>query len=280
MIVDAHQHFWNVERIDYPWLRRPENRPLNRTFAPAMLAPLLEETGIDKTVLVQALDSRQDTKAMLDLADQYSWIGAVVGWIPLEQPDMAQRQLEKYLEHPKFKGVRHLIHEEADPDWLVRDAVIDGLKLLAIMQVPFDVVAVYPNHLKHVSTLADRVPKLRMVIDHLAKPPIRSGDMRDWRTQIERAAASPNVYAKISGLNTAGDWASWSHRDWIPYVDSAVELFGPDRLMFGSDWPVATLAGTYRQVWDETRAVTARYGPNAQELMLGQTAYRFYGLEG
>ncbi|PSR20878.1 MAG: hypothetical protein C7B45_13010 [Sulfobacillus acidophilus] len=279
MIVDAHQHFWDIERIHYAWLERPENQALKRTFSPPMLAPLLNEIGIDRTVLVQALDSRLDTEAMLKFADQYPWIGAVVGWVPLDEPELASRQLENYVKHPKFKGVRHLIHEEANPDWLLRDEVIAGLRLLASLGIPFDVVAVYPNHLKHVPTLAERVPNLRMVIDHLAKPPIRSGDIRDWRRQMEQAAASPQVYAKVSGLNTASDWASWSYRDWIPYVDAAVELFGPERLMFGSDWPVATLAGTYRQVWDATMAVVERYGDRAKDSIFGGTAQRFYKLE-
>jgi L-fuconolactonase len=139
-------------------------------------------------------------------------------------------------------------------------------------------VAVYPNHLEHVPTVAERVPNLRMVIDHLAKPPIRSGEMGEWRGQMKQAAASPQVYAKVSGLNTAADWTSWSHRDLIPYVDAAVELFGPERLMFGSDWPVATLAGTYRQVWNETMMVVKRYGGRAQDFIFGETACRFYGL--
>ena len=280
MRVDAHQHFWNNEAGDYPWLDRPENAAINCTFGPDMLAPLLGEAGIDRTVLVQAMDSAKDTESMLVLAAENAWIGGVVGWVPLDNPDAAGKRLETLLRNTKFKGVRHLIHEEADPDWVVRDVVIEGLKVLAAMDVPFDVVAVFPNHLKHVPELAERVPNLRMVIDHLAKPPIKSKAMDDWKQQMVQAAGYPQVYAKVSGLNTAADWNTWTAQDFEPYIDVAFEHFGANRLMFGSDWPVATLAGTYRQVWDATRQVVARYGPEAELAIFGDTAAQFYRLAG
>ncbi len=280
MKVDAHQHFWNNEAGDYPWLDRPENAAINRTYGPAMLAPLLKDAGIDQTVLVQAMDSDTDTDSMLALAAEHAWIGGVVGWVPLDNPAAAAKRLDTLLRNPKFKGVRHLIHEEADPDWVVRDVVIEGLKVLASMDVPFDVVAVFPNHLRHVPELAERVPNLRIVIDHLAKPPIKSKNMDDWKEQMIRAAGYPQVYAKVSGLNTAADWKSWTAQDFEPYINVAYEQFGADRLMFGSDWPVATLAGTYRQVWDATREVVARYGPVAEAAILGGTATHFYRLAG
>lgn len=279
MRVDAHQHFWNLDRVAYPWLS-PADGPIFRTIEAPELEPQLAAAGIERTVLVQAMNSAEDTRYMLEVADRHSWIGAVVGWVPLLEPDEAARQLETLTRHPKFRGVRHLIHNEPDPDWVVQDRAVQGLKVLAAFGLPFDVVAVFPNHLRHVPTLAERVPGLTMVIDHLAKPPIARGEMRPWADQLARAAECPGVYAKISGLNTAADWERWSGADLAPYVDRAVALFGADRLMFGSDWPVLTLAGDYTKVWSETLAVLERYAPAERAAILGGTAARVYRITG
>jgi L-fuconolactonase len=277
MNVDAHQHFWNLERVAYPWLSGADG-PIFRTIEAPELEPQLREAGMDRTVLVQAANSAEDTAYMLEVADRYEWVGGVVGWVPLCDPDEAGRQLERLCRHPKFKGVRHLIHNEADPDWVVQDRVLAGLQVLASFGLPFDVVAVFPHHLRHVPTLAERVPGLRMVIDHLAKPPIRTREMEPWAGQLAAAAAYPQVYAKVSGLNTAADWETWGAADLLPYVEHALDVFGPGRLMFGSDWPVLTLAGDYARVWRETLAVLAPLGVQERSQILGATAARFYGL--
>ncbi len=277
MNVDAHQHFWNLERVAYPWLSGADG-PIFRTIEAPELEPQLREAGMDRTVLVQAANSAEDTAYMLEVADRYEWVGGVVGWVPLCDPDEAGRQLERLCRHPKFKGVRHLIHNEADPDWVVQDRVLAGLEVLASFGLPFDVVAVFPHHLRHVPTLAERVPGLRMVIDHLAKPPIRTREMEPWAGQLAAAAAYPQVYAKVSGLNTAADWETWGAADLLPYVEHALDVFGPGRLMFGSDWPVLTLAGDYARVWRETLAVLAPLGVQERSQILGATAARFYGL--
>ncbi|PRX52733.1 L-fuconolactonase [Nonomuraea fuscirosea] len=273
-VVDAHQHFWNLETGSYPWLT-PESGPIFRTFEPEELLPQLAAAGVDRTVLVQSMDSAADTGAMLAQADAYDVVGAVVGWVPLTRPEAAAGALERYRRHPKFAGIRHLIHDEPDPDWLLQDTVIEGLRLLAAADLPFDVVAVLPRHLEHVPVLAERVPGLRMVIDHLAKPPIREKGWEPWASLLARAAACPGVYAKVSGLNTAAA-PDWTGEDLRPYVEHAVELFGPDRLMFGSDWPVATLAGDYARVWRETRAALSGLDEAGKAQVLGGTATRFY----
>ncbi len=277
MRVDAHQHFWNLSRVEYPWLTAADG-PIFRTFEAPELEPQIRAAGIDRTVLVQAANSAADTEYMLEVADRHPWVGAVVGWVPLDEPEAAGRALERLTRHPRFKGVRHLIHNEPDPDWVVRDRVIEGLRVLASFGVPFDVVAVFPNHLVHVPALAERVPDLRMVIDHLAKPPIAQGGMEPWAGQLARAAAYPQVTAKVSGLNTAADWATWSADDLRPYVDHALACFGPDRLMFGSDWPVATLAGDYAKVWRESQRVLEHLAPAEREAVLGTAAARFYAI--
>ena len=276
--VDTHQHFWNLDLIEYSWLI-PAYGPLYRTYGPHELEPQLQAAGIDLTVLVQSANSYADTNYMLGQADKFNWIGAVIGWVPLSNPREAAHMLDsKYGRHPKFRGMRHLIHEEQDPDWLLQDMVIEGLKLLAERDLVFEVVAVFPNHLKHVPAVAEKVPNLRLVIDHLAKPPIKDKVMGDWAEQFAAAAEYPNVYAKISGLNTAADWESWTAADLGPYVDFAFEKFGADRLMFGSDWPVCVLAGDYAKVWTETNHALAGFSQDEVEAVLGGTAEKFYRL--
>ncbi|MEU8383566.1 amidohydrolase family protein [Streptosporangium sp. NPDC048865] len=276
-VVDAHQHFWNLETGSYSWLT-PEAGPLYRTFAPEELLPQLAAAGVERTVLVQAADTYADTDAMLAQADAYDVVAAVVGWVPLNRPDEAAEALERYRRHPAFAGVRHLIHDDPDPDWVVQDTVVESLGLLAEAGLPFDVVAVLPRHLEHVSFLAERVPGLRLVVDHLAKPPIKEKGWEPWASLIARAAEHPNVYGKVSGLNTAADHETWTAEDLRPYVDHAIEAFGPERLMFGSDWPVAVLAGDYAKVWEETGVLLSGLDAAGREAVLGGTAARFYGI--
>jgi L-fuconolactonase len=224
------------------------------------------------------MNSFEDTASMLTQAEDFDWIGAVVGWVPLLDHAAERKALDRYSKHPKFRGIRHLIHEEKDPDWVVQPAVIDGLKILADYGMSFDVVAVFPNHLKHVPTLAEKVPNLTLIIDHLAKPPIKDKQMGAWADQFKAAAQYPNVFAKISGLNTAADWVTWSATDLKPYIDFAIEHFGAKRLMFGSDWPVAILAGDYAKVWAETNKALAGRPQAEIDAILGGAAAAAYRL--
>lgn len=273
--IDAHQHFWNMSKTDYPWLV-PDHGSIYANFYPRDLEPQLKAAGIDQTVLVQSMDSFEDTVAMLTQAEDFDWIGAVIGWVPLLDHEAERKALERYSKHPKFRGIRHLIHTEENPDWVVQPNVIEGLKILADYGMSFDVVAVFPNHLKHVPTLAEKVPNLTLIIDHLAKPPIKGKQMGAWADQFAAAAQYPNVYAKVSGLNTAADWANWSAVDLKSYIDFAIEKFGADRLMFGSDWPVATLAGDYAKVWAETNKALAGKSQAEIDAVLGGTALKAY----
>jgi L-fuconolactonase len=204
-------------------------------------------------------------------------VAGVVGWVPLERPGELEAELARRLAHPRFCGVRHLIHDDPDPDWLRRPAVLDGLRLLAERGVPFDVVAERPRHLEHVPFLRAEVPGLRLVIDHLAKPPIATEGWQPWADLIA-AAAQAGAYAKVSGLNTAADHATWSADDLRPYVEHALACFGPERLMFGGDWPVALLAGDYAKVFRETGRLLAGLSPADRERILAGTATEFYGL--
>ncbi|MBL8116803.1 MAG: amidohydrolase family protein [Anaerolineae bacterium] len=276
MKVDTHHHFWNLSEVEYPWLT-PADGAIYNTFEPHHLAPQVKAAGIDKTVIVQSANNYADTASMLIHADYNDWIGGVIGWVDLLDPAKTEADLSIFMRHPKFRGIRHLIHMERDPDWVLQPAVIESLKVLAKHNMIFEVVAVFPNHLKHVPILSERVPELKMIIDHLAKPPIKDKGMSPWSDQLKAAAANPNVYAKISGLNTAAA-ADWSATDLQPYVDHAVECFSPSRLMFGSDWPVCILAGDYQQVWAETNKALSKYNGTEQAMILGGTAQSLYRL--
>ena len=277
MRVDSHQHFWNLSKTDYPWLT-PSSSVLYKAFYPRDLEPLLKAAGIDKTVLVQASDSLEDTVSMLTQAEDFDWIGAVVGWVPLLDHAAERRALERYTRHEKFRGMRHLIHGEKDPDWIVQPSVIEGLRILADYGQSFDVAAVYPNHLKHIPTVAEKVPGLTLIIDHLAGPPIKDRQMGAWAEQMSAAAQFPNVYAKVSGLGTATGREDWSADDILPYIDFVIDQFGADRLLFGSDWPVSLLAGDYGRVWEQTNRALAGRSQEQIDAILGETARKVYRL--
>ncbi|PWV95841.1 L-fuconolactonase [Paenibacillus cellulosilyticus] len=278
MIIDSHVHIWNIDKVRYAW-PTPDDADLYRNIEPVELKPLLGAAGINGTVLVQAADHAEETDYLLEQAKQHEYILGVVGWVPIDRPDEARRQLEKHAGNRYFKGVRHLIHCENDPDWLVRPEVLEGLRVLAAYGKTFDVVAVFPNHLRHVPDVAQQVPGLRMVLDHLAKPPIALGvGMEEWAAQLEAAASHPNVHGKLSGLNTACDWNDWSSDDWRASVEVAMRAFGAERLMFGSDWPVANLAGGYERVWEATNEVLAGLSERERAAVLGGTAKAFYKL--
>ncbi|PSL08223.1 L-fuconolactonase [Haloactinopolyspora alba] len=274
-VVDAHQHLWDLDAVEYPWLT-PDAGPIYRTFGWSDLSPELAATGVDATVLVQAANSVEDTEAMLAQADAHPEIVGVVGWVDLTDPAAARATLERFASDPRFVGVRHLIHDEPDPDWLLQDTVLDTLGLLVDHDLSFDVVAVLPRHLEHVPRLARRHPELRLVIDHLAKPPIREKGWQPWASLLEQAAAFPTVHAKVSGLDTAADWRTWTTDDLAPYVEHALELFGPDRLMAGGDWPISVLAGGYRKVWAATDELLAPLSDEQRRRVLGETAVEFY----
>ena len=280
MIIDAHQHYWNLDTGRYDWLT-PDLAAIYRNFGPADLEPMLAAAGVDATIVVQAARTLDDTDSMLAQSDVHDFIAAVVGWLPLTDTAASERLLdETYLDHPKYRGVRHLNHDEADPDWLVRPDVIQSLRLLESKGLVFDVVALYPLHLGHVPTLAAACPGLRIVIDHLAKPPIASGDLTAWKADLATSATHDNVVAKVSGLGTEVGADDWSATDLVECVSHAIDVLGPDRLMFGSDWPVAELAGDYAQVFDETCSVLDQLGIDGDDraAIMGGTAASVYNI--
>jgi L-fuconolactonase len=275
MITDSHQHFWQVGRFDYPWMTS-DLGVLYRDYLPDELAPILGKNGVSKTVLVQASNSVAESHWLLSLADENRFIAGVVGWVDLTSPHV-DAQLDELTAHPKFKGVRHLVESEPHDDWLVQPVVLSGLKRLTSYGLSYDLL-VHTRHLKHAATVAESCPDLALVIDHLAKPPIAKNDMKDWAQALKPLASYPNVHCKLSGLVTEANWNSWQTDDLRPYVDYALELFGPERLMFGSDHPVCLLAASYDRVLQSFQEILERVSAVDREKIFSTNAARFYRL--
>jgi L-fuconolactonase len=255
-----------------------EHAAIDRTFEPRDLVSLLASSGIDATVVVQSADEDRDTDYLFELVADEPCVGAVTAWCKLDDIRVARRRLDELSAQPKLRAIRHLIHAEADPHWLLRDDVQPALALLEERGLLLELPAVFPDHLGDVPELAQRYPALTLVVDHLAKPPLGTERMAAWRVELEAASASPNVVAKVSGLNTMLRRPDWDAGDLEPAVRAAFDAFGPERLLFGSDWPVALLNGTYEHVVRETMRAIRSVAGNDAGAILGGNAKRLYAL--
>ena len=277
-IIDCHQHLWDLSKVEYSWLV-PDYGPLYRTYLAPELEPQMKEAGVSATIMVQSANSYADTVYMLDQADVYPWMIGVVGWTNLLDPADTTKAIERFSKNRYFQGVRHLIHEEPDPHWLLQPVVWESLRLLAAAGYTFDVVATKHEHLECLPTVSEQVPDLRMVIDHLAQPPFQAGELGQWGEDMQLLAQNPNIYAKISGLGTAsGDWASWSADNIRTIVHWTIDLFGAERCMFGGDWPVSVLAGGYVKAFTAYKQLLAERSQAEQEQISHKTATKFYGV--
>jgi L-fuconolactonase len=224
LVVDAHQHFWTYGTYQTSWMEKPPYagdpafQPLRRTFDPDELIPEIRAAGVHCTVTIEAADGLAENEMLLANACRHDWIAGVVGWAPLAHPDELERTLDAYAGEPTLVGIRHLINVEADPDWIVRPDVLKGLQVLALRGLTFDYVGILPRHLEHVPLVAQRIPDLRIVIDHLGKPPIAAGEFEPWASLLARGARMPNVFAKVSGLD-AGPNDNWTAASIAPYID-------------------------------------------------------------
>jgi L-fuconolactonase len=273
--IDAHQHFWQLSQpFNYSWLDAPALAPIRRDYLPEHLEPHLRAAGVQRSIFVQTQHNIAENRWVLALAERYPWIAGVVGWVGLASP-ACEEQLLEFKAHPRFVGVRHVTQNEPDDDFIVRADMLHGLRVLEKHAVPFDLLF-YVKHLHHVAALAQELPELRMVIDHLAKPRIRENGWDDWLPHFRAAAGFPNVYCKLSGMVTEADWRRWTVADLKPYVQTALDLFGPARCMFGSDWPVCELAAPYQQVHHALVEALGPISASEQQQIFGETAARFY----
>lgn len=269
-MIDSHQRFWQQAQP-------LERKPIRRRFLPEDIEPLLEQVSVDQTVFVQQEHSADANRWAFELAEKHAFIGGIVAWADLGASDFRQ-QFDELHEHPKFVGVTHRVDEEADDDFVVRDDVLTNLKVLEKHRVPFDLLF-QPHHLKHAATLGRELPELPMVIDHLARPPVKSGKLDGWAEDIKAAAACDQMYCKLSGLITQADSKNWTVGDLRPYVHTALEAFGPERCMFGSDWPICELAATYQQTYQGIVNTLTELSHDERMQILGKTAARFYNLK-
>ncbi|UFH53780.1 amidohydrolase [Spirosoma sp. KNUC1025] len=274
MTIDAHQHFWHFDPVRDSWIT-DDMAIIQRDFLPADLEPVLSANGIDGCVAVQASQSEEETLFLVNMARSYDIVKGVVGWVDLQSDQLPQR-LEALSSHPEIKGYRHVAQAEPD-DFLARPAVVEGIRQLAAFGLTYDIL-IYPNQLKAALHLVREVPELNFVIDHLAKPHIKKREISRWSNFMVEIARHPNVSCKLSGMVTEADWHNWSKADFFPYMDVAFESFGPDRLMFGSDWPVCLVAANYTQVKTLVEEYVAPWGQEAREKVFGANAVSFYKL--
>ncbi|MFE7441611.1 amidohydrolase family protein [Streptomyces chartreusis] len=278
-IVDAHHHVWDLSVRDQDWITGPELRPLRRNFGVGDLAPEARAAGVGRTVLVQTITVPEETPEFLALAAEHELIAGVVGWTDLTRPDIAD-ELSRLRELPGgryLKGIRHQVQGEADPEWLLRADVRRGLAAVAEAGLVYDLV-VLPHQLPACVKTAAGLPELTFVLDHSGKPPIASGSREPWTRDVRALAALPNTVCKLSGLVTEADPAHWTVTDLRPYADAVLEAFGPGRLMFGSDWPVCTLAATYGEVLAAATELTAALSATERTHVFEGTAVSVYGL--
>jgi L-fuconolactonase len=276
--IDAHHHFWDTTRHDYPWMTDALT-PIKRPFAPADLVPHLSATGVVGTVLVQTRSDLDETREFLSIAAANDFVRGVVGWVDLTSPDVADvlAELRASPGGEKLAAIRHQVHDEPDAEWLLRPRVRRGLSAVAASGLAYDLL-VRTRELPAAVAVVRELPDARFVLDHLAKPPLVSGDISAWTPLVRELARSENVVAKLSGLVTEADWHAWTAATLQPAVDVALQVFGPSRLIFGSDWPVCTLAASYEQVVETAQTLTASLSDAERQQLFGGTATRVYAL--
>lgn len=276
MLVDAHHHFWTYSTDEYGWIDPESMGQIARDFGPADLRAVLDAAGVDAAVSVQARQTLDETRWLLSMADQSPWLAGVVGWAPLAADD-ARDRLAELATHPKLRGVRHVVQDEPDDRFLLGDAFNRGVAALADFGLVYDLL-IFERHLPVAAEFVDRHPAQPFVLDHLAKPPIAGGEIQSWKQGLAELAQRPNVSAKVSGLVTEADWSSWRSEDLVPCLDAALEAFGPDRLMFGSDWPVCLLASEYQRWKQLVDDWAAALSPSERGRLMGGVACEVYGL--
>jgi len=276
MWIDAHQHFWHYNPAHQVWMT-DAMAVLRRDYLPGELAPLLRASGFGGTIAVQARQMPEETVWLLDLAAAHPCIRGVVGWVDLRAPDV-RATLAEYAANPKLVGVRHVVHDEPDIQFMLRPEFRRGIAALREFQLTYDLL-LFPCHLPVARQLVAEFPDQPFVLDHIAKPAIREGRLSPWKEDLQQLAAHPNVYCKLSGMVTEAPWRQWRPEDFHRYLDIVLEAFGPERVMIGSDWPVCTLSGDYGSTMRIVIDYVQRFPEALREAILGHNCARFYGLK-
>jgi len=272
MRLDAHQHFWSYDAAQYPWI--PPGSPLHRSWLPDDLAVLQKPLGFDGSIAVQARQVVGESDWLLGLADNHANVKGVVGWVDLRS-DRVEADLARLAAHPKFVGVRHVVQEEPDDEFMLGKDFQRGISKLQGFGLTYDIL-IFPNQLEAAIRLAENFPPQPFVLDHIAKPPIKAGTIEPWKSQLRRLAQLPNVHCKVSGMLTEADHKSWQPEQFRPYLDAVFEAFGPSRLMYGSDWPVCLFAGNYEQAFRLVDDYVRHLTESERAGLFGGNCERFY----
>lgn len=273
--IDSHQHFWKFDPVRDSWIN-DEMQVVRRDFLPDDLRPLLSANGFDGCVAVQADKSDAENEFLLALATENEFIKGIVGWVDFEAPNI-EEQLKHFSNNPLIKGFRHVLQGEAQRDYMLRPAFLNGIGLLKKYNFTYDIL-IFPDQLKFTAQFVARFPDQLFVLDHIAKPDIKNQKMDNWKEYIIALAKHPNVYCKLSGMVTEASWNSWKPTDFTPYLDVVFNAFGVRRLMYGSDWPVCLLAGGYNSALELIKQYSAQLTNNEQDLLFGGNAVQFYKL--
>jgi len=272
--LDAHQHFWKYDSASYPWI--PKGTPLERDWLAADLEAEARQVGISGSIAVQARQTVEESQWLLSLADRSPFIRGVVGWVDLQAADV-ETTLAGFARHQKFVGVRHVVQDEPDVQFMLREQFLGGLAKLKAFDLAYDFL-IFPKQLPAAIGVAAKFPGQRFVLDHIAKPLVRAGLLKPWREDLIELGRHPNVYCKISGLVTEAKHKGWTKDDFRPYLDIVIQAFGEERVMFGSDWPVCLLAGSYGQVHGLVADYFRQFSEETQKKFFGETAALFYGV--
>jgi len=273
--IDSHQHFWKYNKENHSWIG-DDMAVIRQDFLPDQLRAVYQQNQVNGCVAVQADQTVEETDFLLDLASEHDFIRGVVGWADLQSPDIAE-QLANYRQFKKLKGFRHILQGEAQRDLCLQKSFLNGISLLERHGFAYDIL-ILKDQLQYIPELVSAFPNQRFVIDHLAKPTIKDGKIRDWKRDIELVALHDNVHCKVSGMVTEADLQRWRTEDFTPYLDVVVEAFGVKRLMFGSDWPVCLAAGNYMQVINIVRSYFNSFSEYEKSLVFGANAIDFYQL--
>jgi L-fuconolactonase len=276
MRLDAHQHFWRYRPDHQVWMTERMN-VLRRDYLPGELEPLLQSAGFEGTIALQARQMIEETEWLLELSDQHAFIKGVVGWVDLQSPEV-DGQLGKFASHPKLVGVRHVVHDEPDDNFMLRSEFRRGIGRLRDYGLTYDLL-LFPRHLPVATRLVREFSGQSFVLDHIAKPAIRDGELVPWRDDLYRLADHKNVLCKLSGLVTEAQWRQWRPEDFHRYLNIVLDAFGPDRVMIGSDWPVCLLSGDYVATMNLVAGYAQEFHPAVREQILGANCARFYGLK-
>lgn len=276
MIIDSHHHLWKYNASDFSWMD-DSMTILKDDYFPEDLRKNLAEAGVSSTIVVQALHKTEETLWLLKLAEQYDFIKGVVGWVDLCQ-DITKSETEAILNHPWLVGIRHVLQDEPDDDYMLRKEFINGIGLLKKYNLCYDIL-IFPRHLSRAIKLVGMFPEQKFVLDHLAKPFIKDGIIEPWREQIFSIAKNTNLYCKISGMVTEANWNNWKYEDFLPYLETVTEAFGTERLMVGSDWPVCKLAAEYDQVMNIVKQYFSTFSTEEKNRIFYGNCEEFYGLK-